>query len=99
MKKMTDIMALIILSTNLGLKHFEKLINALQPCNSYIQAQRSAVLLPGYKEVEHSQRHEGDTDVEGNSHCSILLKDFLKLLGLVGFPSLWLSLPWGLFRR
>lgn len=60
---------------------------------------KTAVLLPGYKEVEHSQRHEGDTDVKGNSYCSILLKDFLKLLGLVGFPSLWLSLPWGLFRR
>lgn len=44
--------------------------------------------LPGHQEVEHSQGHEGDTDVEGHAHRSVLLEDFLQLLRLAGFPSL-----------
>lgn len=43
--------------------------------------------VPGQEEVEHSQRHEGDPDVKGNSHRSVLLEDFLELLGLVGLSS------------
>lgn len=48
--------------------------------------------LPGHEEVEHSQGHEGDTDVEGHAHRSVLLKDFLQLLRLARFSSLWLRL-------
>lgn len=44
--------------------------------------------LPRYKQIEHSQGHEGDTDVKANSHCSILLEDLLQLLGLIEFCSL-----------
>lgn len=51
--------------------------------------------LPGDEEVEHSQRHEGDTDVEGHAHRSVLLEDFLQLLRLVWFSSFWLRLPKG----
>lgn len=54
---------------------------------------KSDALSPGYEEIEHSQGHERDPDVEGNSHRSIFLEDFLQLLGLVWFSSLWLRLP------
>lgn len=46
------------------------------------------IRLPGYKQVEHSQGHEGDADVKRHSHCSVLLEDLLQLLGLSGFCSL-----------
>lgn len=52
----------------------------------------SIVSLPGHKEVEHSQGHEGDTDVEGHAHRSVLLEDFLQLLRLAWFFPLWLRL-------
>lgn len=35
------------------------------------------VLLPGYEEVEHSQRHQRDPNMKGNSHSSVLFEDFL----------------------
>lgn len=54
--------------------------------------QDSGVCLPGHEEVEHSQRHEGDTDVEGHAHRSVLLEDLLQLLRLAGFFSLRLRL-------
>lgn len=63
------------------------------------RARPSALCLPGYEEVEHSQRHEGNPDVKGNSDCSVLLEDFLQLLGLAGLPSFWLRTLWGLFTR
>lgn len=41
-------------------------------------AQHSRHIDPtGYEEVEHSQGHEGNADVKGNSHRSILLEDLL----------------------
>lgn len=41
--------------------------------------------VPGHSEVEHAQRHEGHTYVEGDSYSSVLLKYLLQLLGLARF--------------
>ena len=37
--------------------------------------------------------------MEADSHCSVLLEDFLQLLGLGGFPSFGLRPPRDLFSR